>query len=150
MDSPCSKSGLGARVVIDTVWGEGCMVCDYSPRRTQRETSNCFVHTWRRSQHQVPSYTAISLFSSTPLASHCLNLLFGTQGGSGRLKPSSFLKETRDLEGLLFPGWGARALLSFFISDFSYFYPAALPSLGLWKESASHSVMPNSLQPHGL
>ena len=38
-----------------------------------------------------------SLFSSTPLASHCLNLPFGTQGGSGRLKPSSFLKETRDL-----------------------------------------------------
>ena len=45
------------------------------------------------------------------------------------------------------PVWGARALLSFFFSDLSSFYPAALPSLALWKERLVTQSCPTLCNP---
>ena len=59
--------------------------------------------------------TAHSLFlhSFPSLISNCLNLPFGTQGKSRRLKPLSYRHEMGDMERLSYPGGPDMALLSF-------------------------------------
>ena len=80
-----------------------------SCRRTQRYVSDCYVYPLRRNQDPTLSLhycflTDFSLFlcSLIPLVSKCLNLPFGTQERSRRLKPFSYKQEMGDMESLLY------------------------------------------------
>ena len=91
-----------------------------SCRRTQRCVSDCYVYPLRRNQDPASSLrccflTAFPLFlhSLTPLISNCLDLPFGTQGMSRRLKPFLYKQETGDMERLLYLGGSHSVLLSF-------------------------------------
>ena len=63
----------------------------------------CFLTAFPLFLHSLPSASLIS---------KSLNLLFGTQGRSRRLKPF-FYKQEQGTEGLLYPGRPCRVLLSF-------------------------------------
>ena len=91
-----------------------------SCRRTQKYVSDCYVYPLKRNQDPAPSLhycflTAFPLFlhSLTPLISNCLNLPFGTQGRSRRLKPFSYKQEMGGTERLSYPGEPHRVLLGF-------------------------------------
>lgn len=71
----------------------------------------------RLKSHPAPLF---SLHSLTPLNSHCLNVPFGTQGGSSRWKPSSYKQEMGDKERSLYLGWrGNHRILHSFNPSFS-------------------------------
>ena len=89
-----------------------------SHRRTQRCVSDCHALLLRRNQDPAPllHYCFLMPFLCFCIPSHlmsnCLNLPFGTQGRSRRLKPFSYKQETRDTEKS-FCTWGGQVLLSF-------------------------------------
>ena len=67
-------------------WVGGLLSC----RRTQRYVSDNYVHPLRRNQDQSPSLRhCLFLHSLAPLNTNCLNLPFGTQRRSRRLKTFS-------------------------------------------------------------
>ena len=77
----------------------------------------------RRNQDPVPSlHCCFFLHSLIPLISNCLNLPFGTQGRSKRLKLFSYKQEMGDTERLLCPGGPHRVLLRF-NPHFSMIFP---------------------------
>ena len=84
----------------------------------EKSKIHCYVYSMRRNQEPASSLhycflIALSLFlhSLTSLVSNCLNLCFGTQGRSRRLKPFSHEQETRNTERLLYPGGPHQFLL---------------------------------------
>ena len=85
-----------------------------SCQRTQRCVSDCYVYPLGRSRDQVPSLQYCFFLHSLPsLISDCLNLPFGIQGRSRRLKPFSYKQEIGDTERLSCLGGSHRVLLGF-------------------------------------
>ena len=122
-----------------------------SYRRIHRCASDHFEHPLRRNQDTSPSlhyrfWTAFPLFlySLTPLSSNCLNLPFGTQGSSRRLKPFSYKQETGDIERFLHLGGTHRVLLGFICTaslnsaPWSPRLPHPIPSPALVPEAARY------------
>ena len=77
-------------------------------RRAQRY---CHVYPLRRNQDPAPrlhycflTASPLSLYHLLSLVNSCLNLPFGTQGRSWRLKPISYKQETGDTNRLLWLG----------------------------------------------
>ena len=104
-----------------------------SHRRAQRCVSDCYVYPFTMNQDPAPSLhycflTAFPLFlySLTSLITSCLNLPFGTQGRSRRLKPFSYKQAMGDTKRPWYLGGPYRVLLGFSL-PISFPPPPPLP-----------------------